>query len=138
MEASMNLTLEDYFTSSGRYPARLDSEEITDTVRNNAILLLARVNTLLASFQVSPRITSGFRPESVNAALKNSGKKSLHCKGMAVDLSDPTGHLKFNIIMSPNLLTQYGLWMEHYTATPGWCHLDTGDRPERVVRIFRP
>lgn len=134
----MNLTLEEYFTSCGRYPERLESQEITDTVRNNAILLLARVNPLLASFQVSPRITSGFRPQSVNDALKNSGKKSLHCKGMAVDLNDPNGHLKFNIIMNPNLLAQYGLWMEDYTSTPGWCHLDIGERPERLVRIFRP
>jgi hypothetical protein len=132
------LTVDDVITSSGKYPDRANSEDLTDTVRDNIVKLISAVNLLLSEIEAAPLVSSGFRPYSVNGALKNSGKKSLHCKGLAVDLKDPTGSLKFKLIMNPYLLAKYGLWMEHFESTPGWCHLDMGDRPDRPVRIFRP
>ncbi len=132
-------TVDDVITSSGKYPARASSDDLTDTVRNNIVRLISVVNPFLARLEVTPpMITSGFRPFAVNGDLKNAGKKSLHCHGLAVDLLDPAGALKFKIIMSPHLLAEYGLWMEHHTSTPGWCHLDIGERPNRAVRIFNP
>lgn len=132
------LTIDDIITSSGRYPDRASSEELTDTVRENIAKLISRVNLLLAKAEIMPRVTSGFRPVAVNNDLKNAGRKSLHCRGMAVDLKDPAGALKFKIIMNPQWLAEYGLWMENHVSTPGWCHLDIGERPDRPVRIFLP
>lgn len=135
----MNLTVEDIITSSGKYPERLTSEDLTEAVRENIVDLVGRVNLLLTELQDAPRVTSGFRPRKVNAGTKGAAPKSLHMSGKAVDLNDPVGSLKFKIIMNPQLLAKYGLWMEHYESTPGWCHLDTGNhRPDRPVRIFRP
>lgn len=127
------LTLEDFITSSGKYPKRAHSDELTETVRENLIDLYARVVSLLNELEVSPSVTSGFRTKEAN-----EGKGRYHPLGKAVDLNDPSGAIKFNIIMNPHLLTKYGLWMEHYSATPGWVHLDTGTRPDRPVRIFKP
>jgi uncharacterized protein YcbK (DUF882 family) len=132
------LTLDDFITSSGKYPKRAESNDFTEEVRANLIDLHARVVLLLAEIEMSPSITSGFRPYAVNNDLKNAGQKSLHCKGKAVDLNDPSGAIKFKLIINPQLLSKYGLWMEHYTSTPGWCHLDTGERKDRPVRIFQP
>jgi uncharacterized protein YcbK (DUF882 family) len=136
----MYLTETDIITSSGKYPDRANSDELTDEVRANIQDLLARVNGLLAEVEIAPAVSGGFRPRKVNEALRKKGAapKSLHMSGRAVDLNDPVGALKFKIIMNPQLLAKYGLWMEHYESTPGWCHLDTGTRPDRPVRIFRP
>jgi hypothetical protein len=132
------ITVDDVITSSGKYPQRANSDELTDTVRENIVKLTIAVNLVLEKVGMSPRVNSGFRPVAVNNDLKNAGKKSYHCQGLAVDLHDPAGALKFKLIMAPHLLAEYGLWMEHFASTPGWCHLDMGKRPERAVRIFHP
>lgn len=127
------LTLDDLITSSGQYPKRTESDELTDEVRANLIDLHARIVLLLAELDMSPSITSGWRTKEAN-----KGRGRYHPLGKAVDLNDPSGAVKFKLIMNPELLAKYGLWMEHYAATPGWCHLDTGERKERPVRIFYP
>jgi uncharacterized protein YcbK (DUF882 family) len=135
------IKLNDYITSSGKYPDRANSDELTDEVRANATGLLDLVNQFLEELKVDTEnlsVSSGFRPAAVNAAISNSAKKSLHMTGLAIDISDPDNSLDKLIQENPELLEKYGLWLEHPDSTPRWTHLDKGNRSSRKVRIFHP
>lgn len=133
-------TLEDFITASGSYPERTTSEELTLDVRSNLVDLVKRINNLFNALQIpTPRVTSGFRPLSVNQR-SGGAKRSLHMVGKAVDLLDPglPGEIEKKILISPNLLLEFGLWMEDQNSTPGWLHLDSGLRDHRLLRTFKP
>lgn len=135
------LTLQDWITSSGKYPERAKSDELTDTVLDNAQLLLDSVNDLLVALGMDlskVSISSGFRPSSVNTKIPNAAKKSLHMTGLALDLLDTDGKIDSLIEKNSHLLETYGLWLESPTKTPNWCHLDKGTRSKRKIKIFFP
>ena len=130
----MSLDLKEYLMSRDcLYPA-----EWTPQRYANAVDLLKRVNNLLTSLEIKDaRISSGWRPVAVNAAV-GGAKKSLHMEGKAVDIKDPGGLLKMKVLDKPEKLMEFGLWMEEPSSTPGWMHLDTGLRTARPIRIFKP
>ena len=145
MKLFIPFTLEDYFTSSGKYPERAKSVEITEEVKNNAKNLLSSVNNLLSDLEFTTKqllISSGFRPSDINAQIKNSAKKSLHTSGMAIDIVDPKDSLDDlleRLEKGSGLLKAYGLWLEDPDNTPRWVHLDISrDRMDRAIRIFKP
>lgn len=127
------LTLDDY--KMGR--DKLYPEEWTLDVQSQALDLIKRVNNLLEALKFGPvKVSSGWRPLAVN--LRAGGaKRSLHMSGKAVDLVDH-GPLKQLILDNSHLLLDFGLWMEDSKSTPTWCHLDTGVRDSRFVRVFKP
>ncbi|MES1986534.1 MAG: D-Ala-D-Ala carboxypeptidase family metallohydrolase [Pseudomonadota bacterium] len=131
----MTISLNEYITASGMHPERLKSFELTAQIIINAKDLLAHVNPMLDFLGLTPKVTSGFRPSSVNAALPNSAKKSAHMTGQAVDLEDKDGSLKEKC--TPELLEKFGLYREATEACPGWCHLQTRVIPSGH-RIFMP
>lgn len=133
------IDLENYITGSGKYKDRLQSNELTKEVKDNAVVLLNKVNRLLKKLGItSAKVSSGFRPSAVNAATKGSAKRSLHMIGRAIDIEDPKHELYKKIEEKPELLKEEGLWMEHKDNAPTWCHLDDStSRTDRPVRIFR-
>lgn len=135
----MALTVKDIIDSSGKYPERAKSPELTLDVKTNIEDLVKRVNNLLNAIWKAPvKVSSGFRTSAVNSGIHNAAKKSLHMNGQAVDIFDPDGKLKALVLERPELLADFGLWMEDPAATPGWQHLDTGKRSPRSIRIFKP
>lgn len=127
----------DYITASGKYPERLKSKELTQEVLKNIDMLLAKVNALLKELGITDsKVSSGFRPSSVNASIKNSAKRSLHMVGKAIDLESQ--ELAIKLKEKPELLDKYELWLENPQYTPSWTHLDIGTRSDREVRIFNP
>lgn len=138
------ITLSDHATSSGSYPDRIRHPEYTEEVVSNARALLDKVNGLLTEIGVtSVKVSSGFRPSSVNAGISNAAKRSYHMLGRAVDLlDDGNQNLARKISTRPDLLKKYGLWLEDPASTIGkntnWCHLDDGNRQDRPSRIFKP
>lgn len=133
------ITLNDYLSSSGKYKGRVKDPDCTQLVINNAENLLMAVNALLSELGVkSVTVSSGFRPSSVNGAIKNAAKASLHMSGRAIDLVDVDGSLDALISSRDDLLKKHGLWQEHSDATIGWCHLDDKDRGVRPKNRFVP
>jgi hypothetical protein len=130
------ITLQDWITSSNKYPERANSPELTSDVKIRAGELLSKVNQLLQEIEVNAIVSSGFRPSAVNKNIPNAATKSLHMTGGAIDLLDPNGEIYSKI--TPELLRKYSLWLEHRDHTKGWVHLDQGNRKAREVRIFRP
>lgn len=118
-----DLTLQDWITSSGRYPERAKSFELTAAVIKNAKVLLERVNLLLLDLGVDNAvISSGFRTSYVNAQTPNAAKKSAHMSGEAVDLAITHDALKKIPLKK---LEEHNLYMESNDFTATWRHLQT-------------
>lgn len=131
------ITLENYFTSFGRYKDRAKSKERTKEVEDNAKELLERVNALLDHLEIKKiDISSGFRPSEVNATIANAAKKSAHTTGEALDLVDDKDQSLCKKI-TKDLLNQFDLYREDSDYTKGWCHLQTR-KTGSGKRIFKP
>lgn len=126
------ISLEDYLTTSGKYPER---ELIaTDDVLRNATELLDRVNPLLSHLKwYNAALTSGFRTVFVDTRLNPGGKLRLHTKGLAIDIADAKKLLGAQITV--DLLVEFDLWLEDTNYTSTWVHLDIFPRQNR---IFKP
>ncbi len=150
------ITLKDYTTNQGvdraaEFPVEWALAE------TNAIILLAKVNSFLDDVEkllgivLKREVSSGFRPEAVNATTTGASKTSLHMRGKAVDIRDDERIFKnaFQPLFNPEhaqLLRSHGLFMEHPDYTKRkikgkiyeWFHLDDGDRVDRPTRTFVP
>jgi sulfatase maturation enzyme AslB (radical SAM superfamily) len=134
MEHSKIINLQDYW--KGR-DYKFQSQ-LTDDIITNAVELLRRVNALLQEMHiVNVSVSSGWRPKEVNDAY-NGAKNSYHIVGQAIDIADHDRRISKEIEERSWLLKKHDLWMEDPRFTPTWVHLDTGMRPERDVRIFKP
>jgi len=134
------LTLNDWITSSNKYNDRANSPELTQSVKDAATILINKINVLMADLGVTAvlKVSSGFRPSTVNSKIPNAAKRSSHMTGLAIDLVDVDGKLKSLIAKRPDLLRTHNLFMEDAGSTPGWCHLDYATRADRPSRTFKP
>lgn len=146
------ITVEDIITSSGRYPERKQSAELTPEVLSNMEETAKRVNALLNEIGWTEKISisSGFRPSAVNAGVAGAAKKSAHMIGKAVDIFQSKPENKVgNLIRKlqnnegkKGILGRNKLMMESLEATIGknslWCHLDCIERSERPSMEFKP
>jgi len=138
------ITLEQYLTSSGKYPERKQFADEQVTI--NATNLLEKVNALLTELGVDISklvISSGFRPAAINKTVKGAAKKSGHIIGLSCDFMDDKDQTLANLALSkPELLKKHGVWIEHPEATKGkftnWMHCDIISRSARDVQVFRP
>lgn len=114
------ITLASYFGPHGEPP---------ETVKQNALELLARVNALLSELPYDeahePKVNSGWRPADYNKTVRNAAPNSRHITGQAVDIADPDGVIDSYLHTNFQLLIKHGLWMEHPSATKGWSHLQS-------------
>lgn len=75
----------------------------------------------------------GFRPQDCTIGAP----KSNHKQGLAVDIYDPHNELDKWCMANRSVLVEYGIWLEHPDATPGWCHMQVVP-PRSGNRVFRP
>lgn len=117
-------------------------------IANAAADLLLKTEALLTAavldgvaLEASPTtrsvISSGWRPAAVNAATPGAAVYSRHMRARAIDLYDPDGELDDWCMDHLPELERIGFWLEHPSATKGWCHLQ--DEPPRSgKRVFYP
>lgn len=136
------ITLGDFY--KGRDVAY--AADLTEEIRNNALITLQRANRLLERFYAAvPQATrvrgcnSGWRPPAVNATVRNAAKKSNHLLGRAIDINDDDDLLDKWLMTEAGqkALADIGLWMEHPMATPRWAHVQTVP-PASGRRVFHP
>jgi hypothetical protein len=131
-EKLKDITIEEYFM--GRREKY--KKDYLPEYEVNAKDLLSRVNPLLekvaliatwVDFELHPEnkslVSSGWRPPAVNAKTPNSALKSKHMTCNAIDIYDPDGDIDDFLMGNERLLQEFGLSMEHASATKGWCHL---------------
>lgn len=133
MHDNATITLSAYFMGREREHA----DELSAALRHNAERLVARVNALLAQAGLRCRVNSGWRPRAINARIPNASPRSRHLSCEAVDLADPEGTLDSWCMQNLDALENLGLWLEHPSATPGWCHLQSVP-PASGRRVFEP
>lgn len=127
------LKLADYYMGRDR----LHRGELTRELRANARETLRRVNGLLRRAGMMRKVTSGWRPAAINAAVPGAAKGSKHVSCLAVDLEDRDGALDAWCMTHLEVLEELGLWLEHPAATAGWCHLQI-EPPRSGSRVFNP
>ncbi len=144
-------TTEDILTTGGLYPERAQFAD--ERVQQNATTLAARVTSLLQSFSGTAqhgakprRLTSGFRPDAVNAATPGAAKGSLHTLGLAADIEDDDRELAVFCLSDQKLLEHIGLWLENPQHTKvrradgtwaKWVHVQARP-PASGRRVFDP
>lgn len=121
-----------YMGRDTKYP-----EELTAVHRTNALITVERVNALLAAFGEDRNVNSGWRPEAINAGVPNAAKQSKHMTCQACDLSDDDGALDAWCMQNQDELERIGLWLEHPSSTPRWCHVQIVP-PRSGNRVFYP
>lgn len=113
----------------------------TKVIEDNAEKFLTQLNGFFKDLGLNTdtlTITSGWRPPPINSKV-GGAPSSYHLRGRACDfLDDASGTLDAKISLVPGLLAKWNLWLESPSSTPGWVHLDNGDRPDRPTRIFLP
>jgi len=145
--APICITNADYFhDSEGRrrtYGAELDDDKLSHagTVIERVNALMERAQADGVTFQRSKKtgsaVSSGWRPEAINANTKNAAAKSNHIVCRACDLFDPTGEIDRWCLAHPEILEEIGLWQEHPYYTLTWCHLQIV-APGSGLRVFIP
>lgn len=126
------LTVADYLKG------RIKFLELTPAIQRNTLILLNNVNALLTKFGELRTVNSGFRTPEYNTpthGIPNPKAGSAHLSGEAIDLEDHDGQLK--AFCTEDILKEFGLYLEHPSATPTWCHLQTRP-PKSGKRIFYP
>ena len=128
------LTLDVYWMGRDKtYP-----HDLTREIELNAGDLVGRCNMLARELPFPlPRVTSGWRPPSINASIPNAAKRSNHMIGNACDFHDPNGEFDAWCMEHLDVLERIGLWLESPTSTSGWCHLQRV-APRSGKRVFIP
>lgn len=137
-----SLRFDDYWM--GRNASHPD--DLTPEIVRNAGHLLRKVNNLIVLMHdveveshpvIGNPIVSGWRPPAINAGTKGAAPRSHHMSGNAVDLYDPVGAIDDWCMEHLDFLAEAGLWLEHPSATKGWCHLQQMP-PSSGRRVFYP
>lgn len=138
------ITLKDYYMGRDETYKTL----LTPQLRANASITVARANSLLDAaisdgifLEVHPvthnLVPSGWRPPAINAVTKNAAPNSKHMTCEAIDIYDADGDLDEWCLNHLALLEKLGLWLEHPSATKGWCHVQITP-PRSGNRVFYP
>jgi hypothetical protein len=139
----MRITLEQY---AGPWSGH---EDWTPERQRNAVILLGKVNALLADYESSTgkKIATNPNTKSHISGAKYGGFRPLDCEvgarlsshkeAKAIDITDKGEGLDTWLTANPNKLVEHDLYREHPDATKGWCHLST-KAPRSGNRTFKP
>lgn len=116
---------------------RAKLEDLSPELQGNVNTIVPRINDLLEAFGEYRKVTSGYRPEFINAKIPNAAKKSNHTLCLACDLEDRDGRLDKFCLDNPHILEKIGLWQEAPASTPTWTHLQAVP-PKSGKRVFNP
>ena len=132
------ITITDYWMDGRDSKYRI---ECTGQIHAAAVITVDRVNALLELAELDgikrDKVSSGWRPPSINAVTKNAAKSSKHLTGEACDIHDPDRALAQWCLKHPALLVTCELWCEDFRWTPTWVHFQILP-PKSGKRIYIP
>jgi hypothetical protein len=136
------ITLHDYYMGRDVTYKHL----LTPELRANAAVVVRKANDLLilaagvylnVDHITGTLVASGWRPPEVNSKTPGAARASKHMTCQAIDINDDEGELDNWCMNNQDKLEEIGLWLEHPSATKGWCHLQTVP-PKSGNRVFYP
>lgn len=104
------ITAKDVIDSSGKFPER--SAFASEEVRTNAAITAAALTRLETSFGRLLILSSGYRPQHVNAQTDGAALNSLHMTALAGDAEDHDRELAIFCLSDLALLEHFGLYLE--------------------------
>jgi hypothetical protein len=113
------------------------ASDYTREVSDNLDKLLIPLNKIRDAYGEPMICNSGWRPASLNATVPGAASHSHHVLGLAADFSDIDGKLMTWVLKNLDMMQQLGIYMEDFSWTPTWCHLQLG-APASRKRIFVP
>jgi Peptidase M15 len=116
---------------------KLFPNDYNENISDNIDFLLEKVNVIRAMYNKPLKVSSGFRPPSVNKMTKGAAPNSAHCTGEAVDLQDLDGSFRDWCLQNLKAFKDEGLYIEDFRYTKGWVHI-TCRKPQSGKRIFIP
>lgn len=138
------IATKDYFMGRDiEYPHAMTPEIESNAYRLvgllNEVLVLAELHDIAVPVKAKTgsQLSDGWRPPALNAVTKGAAKNSRHMTAQAGDLYDPKGTLAGWLYENQSVLVKLGLWLEHPSATPTWCHLQMVP-PKSGNRVFYP
>ncbi len=121
-------------------------EEQDKVVQENLTKLLEKANKLRTAYGKPLLVSSGLRSMKdhlriyAEKGITDKSKipmKSKHLSGEALDFADPKKELQTWIKDNVKLMEEIGLWMEDFSATETWVHIQTVP-PKSGNRFFKP
>lgn len=101
------------------------AEELSDAHNMNAQQTVDKANAILELFGSKRRVTSGWRPASINAATKGASPTSKHVLCQAIDLEDGNRELMNWCLNNKDILETLQVWLEDPRDTATWVHIQT-------------
>ena len=112
-------------------------DEYTQQISDNLDDLLEAMNKVRAAYGKPMKVTSGWRPASINGMVKGAAPKSNHMVGLACDIFDGNGDLMRWVLNNLKMMSDLGLYLEDFRWTPNWVHFQCVP-PKSRKRIFVP
>jgi len=142
MNLSKNLTLKEVTKSNTAIRKGINNEPNAEQLENLKVLATEVFQKIRDHFGVPIKVTSGFRSEALNKAVKGS-KTSDHMKGCAIDIDmdgtpDITNAQVFNFIKY-NLTFRQLIWEFGNDTNPDWVHVSyvAGGNKKEVLRASK-
>jgi len=142
MNLSKNLTLKEVTKSNTAIRKGINNEPNAEQLENLKVLATEVFQKIRDHFGVPIKVTSGFRSEALNKAVKGS-KTSDHMKGCAIDIDmdgtpDITNAQVFNFIKD-NLTFRQLIWEFGNDTNPDWVHVSyvAGGNKKEVLRASK-
>ena len=126
-----------YFKVEEYTKGREKDSPLSEEQAQNMHKLLTILDQFRERYGKPLKISSGYRPASVNASV-GGAKKSNHIMCLAVDfVDDEKQSLGKWCLQNLNILEELGLYMEDLRHTKHWVHLQLA-APKSGKRIFIP
>lgn len=140
MQLSKNLSLSEVTKSQTAIRLGISNEPTTEHLENLVRLANNVFQPIRNHFAVPIFISSGYRSEALNKAVKGS-KTSQHCKGEAIDIdmdgSSVTNKMVFDYIKE-NLTFSQLIWEFGTKDNPDWVHVSySKTNRKQVLRAMK-
>lgn len=116
---------------------KLYPQDYTKAIHQNLLVLLRKMNMIRKTYNKPMIVTSGWRPQAINATTKGAAKNSKHVSGLAVDIKDTDSALWNWCMENLEMIQGLGLYLEDKRYTKTWVHFQLG-APSSGLRIFKP
>jgi len=139
MQISEHLLLSELTRSESAKRRGLSNMPTPAHIENLKVLAANIFEPIRAHFNVPIHISSGYRSDELNRAIKGS-KTSQHCKGEAVDIDmDGTGISNYQIFdfINDNLKFDQLIWEFGTKENPSWVHVSFAANGKQRGQVLR-
>lgn len=107
----------------------------SDQLMHNASMMVDAINRLAEEYGSDFIMTSGYRPNEVNANICGAVQGDAHSRCSGIDIHDPDGQISAWCLKHQDILAELDLWMEDPKSAKNHLHLQNYP-PKSGKRVF--